>query len=392
MVIVKPNVPVDNIQLNIGPNNAQTADLFMNDYGNFHPLLEINKQIINPADILQFSYSVNKNSIPTFFIKIKDEKQEIQNELTDSSLVTGVLFIGNKFWYHKNNLFVTKVTRLPTSIVLTGIFYNEKLYETNQESYRDKSLKDIFTDVCTKTGLGFVSEDTPLINKIHKYLINGNKKYIDMIPSFVSTFTYDGIWCIDEYYVFHLQNFDTLSKKEVDTYSVLFDRELDEPKPIVITNYLNKDNDIEEYQEKDLFKHYGNISIDNNLGTSYLTIPKNISLTEHSVDSYEDVGTGSIVGNTFSRFKQNLTPFHSQVLQKDLTGNIYEVELERPIIELFPFAVVELEVWRKFFNKETERFEMEINKYQSGKKIVIGYEFHYNSGFNNKLKQKIKLI
>ena len=61
---------------------------------------------------------------------------------------------------------------------------------------------------------------------------------------------------------------------------------------------------------------------------------------------------------------------------KEITGNIFELKMQTPLYEIFPFMVVETEIYNLSEN-ETERKYIK-NEKHSGKHIIMGYEFEYN--------------
>src|SRR5690606_37054655 len=129
------------------------------------------------------------------------------------------------------------------TITFYGNFHNPKLYDTVQNSFNNKSIIEIFKDISTKTEMGLYSIDNNNTQKQLPIFLNTNKKYIDVIKDIVNKYTQNNFWCIDQDYFLHIQNYDTLIKKEIDKYTIKFDKQLETPLPIIITNYPDPTED-----------------------------------------------------------------------------------------------------------------------------------------------------
>lgn len=372
--ILDPKVKVDKIEIDIGKDLPEQAESLIKNYGNFVPLLKIKDELINSGDIIYYWYSVDYNNLPVFIIKINDSFNRFKSLFNDDEIIKGVAFIGNKNWYHKANILINDTVNDNNGVLtLYGIFFNEKLYNSVQSSYNEKSLIDIYTDICTKTDLGlYLIENDKLTNNL-PLILNPNISYLNLINDLITKYTQNNFWCIDNYYILHLQNYDTLIKKETDKYSMKDNIDVTEPLPVIITNYPNPENKIEVDEKK--FVAY-DITINNNVGLNMINLSKSYSINNENITSHEKIGLGSSSANTFSKFQKNSFPFYNEIFNKEISGNIFELKMQTPLYEIFPFMVVETEIYHL---SETEKERKYIlNEKQSGKKIVMGYEFEYS--------------
>lgn len=371
--ILDPKVVIDKIEIEIGENLPEEAESIIKNYGAFTPLLKIKDELISSGDILYYWYSVDFNSLPVFVIKINDSFNRFKALFNDDETITGVAFIGNKNWYHKANIIINDTVSDGNGVLtLYGIFYNPKLYESVQSSYNEKSLVDIYTDICTNTDLGLYLNENEKLTKQLPLILNTNIRYIDLIKDLVTKYTQNNFWCIDNYYMLHLQNYDTLIKKDVDKYSIKDNIQIEEPLPVIITNYPNPENNIEDDEKKFVAFDY---TVNNNVGLNMLNMSKSYTINNENITSHEKIGLGSSSANTFSKFQNNSFPFYNEIFMKEISGNIFELKMQTPLYEIFPFMVVETEIYNLSEN-ESERKYIK-NEKQSGKHIIMGYEFTY---------------
>src|SRR5690606_38895462 len=98
-----------------------------------------------------------------------------------------------------------------------------------------------------------------------------------------------------------------------------------------------------------------------------------------------------------SKFKSTSFPFYNEIFKKEISGNIFELKMQTPIYEIFPFMVVECEI----FNLSEITQTIEYIKYEknSEKHIVMDYSMQYKKpGISDgiaklpELIQTIKLI
>lgn len=394
--IIEPNVKIDKIEIDIGKDSPQEAESFIKNYGNFSPIIKIKDELINTGDILSYWYSVNYNQLPVIVIKINDSFNRFKALFNDDEIITGIVFIGNKNWYHKINILINDTfTDSNNNITLYCIIYNPKIYDSIQSSFNNKSLIDIFKEICIKTDLGlFLNENNNLTKKL-PLILNTNVRYIDLIIDLIGKYTQNNFWCIDNYYILHLQNYDTLIKKEIDKFTIKDGKDNKDELPVIITNYPNPNNEINEDLNKFIAYDY---TINNNIGLNMINTSKSYSINNENIESHEKIGFGNSSANTFSKFISNSFPFYNEIFMKEITGNIFELKMQTPLYEIFPFMVVETEIYN-LSETETERKYIK-NEKHSGKHIIMGYEFEYikpNSYSGNLAKkpeiiQTIKLI
>lgn len=396
MKLIDPKVKIDKIEIDIGKDSPEEAESFIKNYGSFVPLLKIKDELISAGDILSFWYNVSFNQLPVFMIKIDDSFGRFRSLFSDDEIITGIAFIGNKNWYHKVNIVVNDTsTDSRGMLTLYCSIYNPKIYESIQSSFKEKNLIDVYKEICEKTDLGLYLIENENLTKNLPLILNTNVRYIDLIYDLVGKYTQNNFWSIDNYYMLHLQNYDTLIKKEVDKYTIKDGKEDTEPLPLIITNYPNPNHEIVEDIKKFVANDY---SVNNNVGLNMLNTSKSYSINNESITSHEKIGLGTTSANTFSKFVNNSFPFYNEIFMKEITGNIFELTMQTPIYEIFPFMVVDTEIYNLSENDpEKKRVK---NEKHSGKHIIMGYEFEYKkqnsqtNGVSNKpeIIQKIKLI
>ena len=394
--LIEPNVKIDKIEIDVGKDKFEEAEQVIKNYGKFVPLLKIKDILINTGDILYYSYSVRFNGIPTFIITIDDSFNRFKSLFQDDELITAIAFIGNKNWYHKVNILINDTLSSNNgTLTLYGILHNPKIYETVQNSFSKQNLVDVFKDICTNTDLGlFLNENDKLTQQL-PLILNTNNRYIDLVYDLVSKYSHNNFWCLDNYYMLHLQNYDTLINKETDKYKLKDGKDNTDELPVIITNYPNPSNDIEEDLKK--FVAYDYV-VNNNNGLNSINTSKSYTLNNESITSHEKIGLGTTSGNTFSKFKENTFPFYNEIFLKDITGNMFELKMQTPLYEIFPFMVVETEIYNLSEDKETREYIK--NEKHSGKHIIMEYEFEYvkpNKMYGNLIQkpniiQTIKLI
>lgn len=396
MKIIDPKVNLGKIEIDIGKDQPQEAEAVIKNYGPFVPIIKIKDEVINLGDILYYWYSVEFNRIPVFVIKIDDKFNRFKALFNDDEVITGVAFIGNKNWYHKANILVNDtVTDSNGVLTLYGIFYNPKIYDSVQSSFSDKSLIEIYTEICNNTDLGLYLVENEKLTKKLPLILNTNTQYINLIEDLVTKYTQNNFWCIDNYYMLHLQNYDTLIKKETDKYSIKDGIQIEEPLPVIITNYPNPKNEIDEDLKK--FVAYDHI-VNNNVGINMINTAKSYTINNTDITSHEKIGFGVSSANTFSRFQENSFPFYNEIFMKEITGNMFELKMQTLLYEVFPFMVVETEIYN--LSEDQDERHYIINEKHSGKHIVMGYEFEYtkpgssegNLADKPEILQTIKLI
>lgn len=396
MKILDSKIELPKIAVEIGENTElPEAEAIVNSYGTFKPILSINDNLINTGDIISIDYFVEYNKLPIINITLDDSYNRIRNMFTDIDLIKGLIFIGNKHWYHKFEFVVldTDINEYDNSITLFCIMYIPKIYNNNQISFNNKSLKDIMEELCTELDLGLVLDESNSITEPLKNVFNSNRKYIDTIQQLIEKYSSNCLWCIDNNYMLHINTYDTLIQKELDTYTINYRKKYDSPKPVIITNYPKPDNDYDFETNEDQYKLVANdVIIHNNTGVTSLLSFNEYGLNDTNVNSNSELGTGKTIGNTFSKWTEEVKPFYNDIFLKEIAGNTFELVMQQPLLEIFPFMIIETEIYNKNPDKVTE---VVLNEKQSGKHIVVGYQFSYNKPTTNKLtfiEQRITLI
>lgn len=370
-MIIQPTIKAGTIEVNIGPDNRQQAEEAMKVFGNVTPLIKFGEIIIGMGDLLRYSFSVDYNELPIIEISIDDSYGRFGKIFSDDKVLTGTLFLGNMHWYHKYDLQIIDTIKGGDKLHLICEMVLP-LYERAQVSFNDRTILDIFKEIAEDTGLGFYSNENSKTNKPIKNFMCPNFNYLGLIENIVENHSFNNFWCIDQNYFLHLQNYDALINKEVDKYTIRANSKLDEPTPIILTNYHNGKNSIEEEEKKIQIR---SIQVNNDLGNTNLNTAKSYSVNGQAVESFEGVGNSSKGINTFSEWQELVNPFYKEILEKEISGNKIELELYDSLPELFPFMVVELEIYSLSEGGDV-RIPV-LNKAQSGKKIVMGYDIVY---------------
>lgn len=396
MKYLDPKVKIEKIPVQFEENMTdEKFEDFTNLWGKMIPIVQINNEVFNIGNIVSFEYIIDINSTPKFILIINDEYQRFQAKFTDVDKLTGIIFLGNKIWYHKFNILITDVNPFGEEITLMGNIYNEKMFKSVQKSYNNISLLDILKDICTQTDLGLYSLSNEKLSQTLPLILNTNINYEEFLNNIVKKYTHNNFWSIDQYYMLHVQNYDTLFKKPIDKFTIKNGKTF-EPTEIKITNYISN-KELEEDNSKFLCYDF---SINNNVGSKNIKTSLTYKINDDDINTYDKIGIGSKNANTFSKFVNNSKPFYKEIFDKEITGNEFEIELKTPIYEIFPFMVVDMEIFN-YSEKENVK-QYILNENQSGKKIIIGYSMKYNNpNFYpsigdykdiNEIVQKIKLI
>lgn len=396
MKILDPKIELDTIEVDFGTAKTQEAKDFVKSYGPFMPLIKIQDFLLNIGDIINFEYEIHYGKVPTFTLTVLDENKRLQSRFNDDELITGVFFLGSEIFYHKANLIFLDniVDEFSDTITFFGNFHNPKLYDSLQTSFKDKTVIDIFKEISTNTEMGLYSIENENTNKTLPIFLNTNNKYIDVIKNIVDKYTQNNFWCIDQDYFLHIQNYDTLIAKEVDKYTIKNGIQNEEELPVIITNNIQDTENLEDALKKFTI---ASIIINNNTGKNMINTSQSYSLNGEDIKSHDKIGFGNSSGNTFSKFTENIFPFHNEIFKKEITGNIFELVMQTPIYEIFPFMVVETEIYN--LDPDLKENQLKLNEKNSGKHIVMGYSMKYDKpgitkGIQNlpELIQTIKLI
>ncbi len=390
-IIVKPSIVVDDIKIEMDKDATSGAETIMSDWGRNIPIIKIGDYVLAIGDVREFSLKVALNSLPSFSMVINDEQYKVRESLKND-IDKCVIFLGYKDWYIKFNGIIDKTfSLLGDSILrLNGTYYNEKLYQGQQFSYKDLSVSDIFKNMCEKTSMGlFTYGDNDLSNVIDYSVMTGHR-YIDFMDFLIQTYT-NCVYSFDCHSYLHIGNIDTLRKQPLDKYSLNWStgKSLDSPQDIIFKSFSKTD-------EKNDFKIPGRLyTINTNFSEIYKETYSNYWLGiggkgKSEILSNNKIGIGGNNTNTFYGFKNHKFPFYADRINKLIGGNSIKLLTDNIVFELSPLSIVQLEIYLPF----TSGRDVKIDEEHSGKKIVIGYNIDFKKQGKdlNKLTQTIELI
>ena len=390
-VIIKPNLKIENIELEINKDDSDKGLSIMNTWGPLVPVIKINDYILTPGELRLFNLSIKLNSIPTFSMELIDTNYNIRRTLKKETLDKTVIFIGHKDWYIKfNGIILTVPSDAGDEILfITGTFFNTKLYESIQKQYNKLSILDVFTDICKLTDMGLFVYNNTALSKVIENNINPNNKQLDFFVDIITKYT-NNIWCIDTFGFFHVSDIETLRKQPVDKYKIRETKINDVEKEITITTNIFDDSEDKFMAEfYTINTNIGYVHVNNN--STYNVKSAGLNKQTKEINSMTtNVGISNDTKNTFDRFLDSYFPYYTNIINKNISGKVINVTMRNIIYELSPFSIVNFEM---FLPKEKG-----VNNYidleNSGKKIVIGYEYSFEQDDSKmpKIKQSIDLI
>lgn len=391
-LILKPSLKIDNIQMELDPGISDRISMFTNETGRNIPIIKIGDFVLDLGSLKEFTLKVAFNCFPSFTMEIKDDQYAIRKALKNQ-IDTCVIFIGYSNWYLKfNGLICSSFSEQgDEDITLTGIVFNQKLFDGKQTGYKDKTVRDIFTDICKKTSMGLFVYENSYLDKKLDYSINPGKGSLDYFEFILKNYT-NNIYSIDPNYYFHVGNIESIRKQKIDKYSLNWKtgESIGEQDIIFKSKKMDGDDETEDYKIPiDFYTFDTNFSeVHKNTYNTY-----NLGYGGHNevpVDSLKTLGIGTNKTNTFFGFKDHKFPFYTDVINKSLAGNIIKLTLKNPIIELNPLSLVRTEIYLPF----TSGQDITLDEEHSGDKVVLGYEISFlrESKELNKLQQKIFLI
>lgn len=407
--ILDPKIVLDKIEIAINTNDVEGAKAITDAWGPTIPVIKINDYVVSLGDILSYNIEVRMNKIPTFSIEIIDSKFLIRKALNKEKIDTCVIFIGNKIWYHKYNGLITNCISDAgdENIIITGIIFNPKLYNTYQKPYNNLSALDIITDICTTTDMGlFIFDNKTLTNVLLNCLCPG-MRYIEFFVDTLTKYT-NNLWCFDTFYFMHVGDISTIRNKPIDTYTIRNGKKFDSPQPIVIST--NPNYDIVDYNlndsENDFKLKASYYTVNTNIGESHIKHYDTYNINGSDSKIVELLGSNGINGignkneNTFSRFVDTKFPFYQSRVNKEISGKSITIEMSDILYEIIPFQLIDLEL---FFptDKDSKTNPNSINSNikdpeNSGKKVIIGYNLSYNKADSENnypvIKQSIEVI
>jgi hypothetical protein len=394
MIIQKPNITVDNIQIEVDKGlDDKLVNKVINEIGNTIPIIKIGDYILDLGSLKKFSLRVALNNLPRISLTVSDE-QYIVREALKANIDTGVIFIGWKSWYIKFNVIYDKTYSDvgDTDIALTGKLYNKKIYNGIQKSFVNQKLVDIFTDISKNTDMGLFTISGEELNTVLDYSLITGSRYIDYFDFLIKNYTTD-LYAIDTNYYFHICNIEKLRKADVDTYTLNWStgETLTKPAPIIFKSMYHDNNDSDYVKiPVDFYTLNTNFSeiFTETYSEYYLGVGGN---GETLLSSDDTIGIGSQKTNTFNGFKSHKNPFYIDRINKLIGGNLIRLKTDNIIYELLPFSIVQTELYLPYRSGEDIKLDSE----HSGKKIVINYTIDYEksvTGELNKLTQTIDVI
>lgn len=388
-ILIEPNLSVPKIVVkDINTDDENGANSVKNTWGVKFPLIEINGYLIPSGALRNFKLNYALNKIPSFSFEIEDSLYNFRRTITKKTIDKGVLFLGFPELYIK---FSFVILNLPSdfggdNIHLNGYFYNEKLYESEQKLYEDKSVSGILKELCADSGMGLFQTDNDKLTKQIPLVINPNMSRIKFFEDVVKRYT-NSIYSIDGNGYIHIGNVEKLSIAEVDKYQWKNGLKLPNQLPLILSN-RRKSEDSAEVNDEKLFINF--FSIINNHGIEHITTSKIYNIfddrgTEKEIKSLDFLGVGVTPLNTFSEFLDDYSgnkEFYEQIVGKDLSGKVIECDMEDICLEISPLSVINLEL----FLPKIEGVDQIIDTENSGKKIVIGisYEFEQSQDSYNR--------
>lgn len=392
MKIIDPNVEVPDIEVQIDTNIEEPVDNIIKHWGPRIPVVSVNDIAIPLGKVKSYSLSIGINRLPSFTLVINDNNQNFRDSLNDDIIDTCVIFIGEKRWYRKYQGVILNSYNSGDSTILSGILYNPKFYETVQESFKNKTVKDVLTEMCSKMDMGlFLFEDnnTDLTKTFNS--INPGTRRINYLLEYISKYT-NNIICIDDSYFLHIGNIETMKNQEVDKFTIKNGRFFDEPKPIILTNLLFQDDTVEEFDNFQLV--YNNINVDKNTGNSHIRYSKKYHLNSDILlpTLNSELGLGESYSNTFKPFEDRYSPYYKERLDRDMSGKTINLKMQDNLLEISPFQVIDLRVYKS--DEVDAEGNSVLDEKHSGKKIIIAYDESYSieNDSDNKYIQNITVI
>lgn len=394
--LLDSKIKVDKIEVPIDTDNESGAKSLINAWGPTIPVIKINGYVLGLGDVESYQINIKMNNIPSFILTVNDSKFKIRKALNKEKIDTAVIFIGNAEWYHKYNGLITNCISDAgdEKITITGIIYNPKLYNTIQKAYNDLSLTDIIKDICSMTDMGLFTFDNNSLANILTNCLNPGKRYIDFFVELITKYT-NNLWCFDTFYYLHVGDIETIRNSPIDTYTMRNGKKFDSPQPIkLITGTVYENIDYNTEIETKLHVNY--YTINTNIGNSHINHYNKYELHD-SVDNIkslsvsDDIGIGNLTTNTFSRFSDKNFPFYQSRVNKEIAGKSINLEMADILYEIAPFQVIDLEVYVSAEDKNTIIIDTE----NSGKKIIIGYNFYFDKTTENQksnIRQSIEVI
>jgi hypothetical protein len=398
--ILDSKITVPKIEIKVDEKSDPNVQRFINEWGRSIPIIQINDYVLNTGDLISLEINVSFNSLVKFNFDVNDEDFHIREALSKTQIDTCIIFIGYKEWHIKfKGLILNCVSDIGSPIMMcNGIIDFKDLYTIEQKYYKDKSIKEILTEILKDCNLGLCVFDNPYLNtKIDSY-INPHIQRLEVIENLIKTKSRDNIYCFDTFGYLHIGNIDAIRKEKVSKYTLRPETgDQINPSDMILTSIKRNEGDKKETYEKDYKIPIDYYTINTNLTE---LIPNNVKkysvvfengkedAIEHECEICLDFDDRA---NMFSGFNNNDFPFYVDLVNKSMKGNSISITMKNILFELLPFDVVNFECFLAETKDKPQRLDVE----HSGNKIVIGYTilFEKPSGDDvNMLKQIIELI
>jgi len=394
-ILVKPNIVVEDIQIEMDENSSKFAERIIDEWGRNIPIIKIGDYVLNIGDLREFSLKIALNYLPRFTMVVDDEQHQIR-EMLKNDIDKCIIFIGYKDWYLKFNGIIDKTfSTLGGSILrLSGEYYNPKLFEGQQFSYKDKTVSDILKDIAEKTSMGLFTYDNPELNVVLDYSLMTGTRYIDYLKFIIKNYT-TNLFSIDCNSFIHIGDIDTLRSQPYDKYSLDWSTGESIPEQDILFKTIKREVENEDPDEKEYKIPINLNSVNTNFGEIHKETYSSYAVGfggngEEILTSKETLGIGSNKTNTFFGFKTHKFPYYNDRINKLIGGNFIQLSTNNIIFELTPLSIVGVEIYLPFTNGK----EIRLDEEHSGKKIVISYSIDYKkkNTEQNKLTQTIDLI
>lgn len=422
---LEPKIQVPDIKIEADKDNESGVKKVLGEWPRRVPIVQINDYVLPPNELLDFSvYTGNESgssSVPTFRMKVNDPNYVIQEALKNKQIDIVNISFGLKDWLIKfTGIISTMNVRSGSKVIyLYGVWYNEKLYKSEQQIFTNKSLKEILLQICDSTDIGLFTYDNEEITKQIDKVINPNIQNVTFIEQLIRMYS-TNIYCFDVWGYLHLGSIEEIIKQPIDKYTFnqsSAEKNQEEHDIIFRINKREGYPKNEEEQKKLDFKiNITNYSISNDYSVSKIDLASKYVLeseTSAGTDKFEKecisdqtVGIADEVEseNTFHGFINipeapdtigQKFPFRKERINKQLVGNKLELELDFPVYELTIYSIVGVEMYHALSDESRSKTIIRKDKEHSGKYLVLSIEYKYittRDGEDNKVIQIIKLF
>jgi hypothetical protein len=383
--ICVPTIETYGFIIEADKNSAAAGDV-MNEWGKSIPLIKVNDFLLDVGDVTRFSMNVGIGKLPTFSLSLIDDDFKIRESLSPK-IDNIAIFLGYKHFYFLYNGMIDGInSRLGSDILsITGVWNNPLLLEVDEIVYKDMTITDILTDVCTKTKMGLYIIDNEDLSKTYDYIINPGMRYIDFIKWLITNYTYN-FWSIDTNGYLHVGNYEMINKEDIAKYTLKMDGTIIPETPMLFTNkgkLGNEEPDSEADKENEKYLQIENYTAKTDYTGMYykslakesIFAPISETLEENELETLEvvDFGVGIGVENTFSGFSTHKKLNYTDIINKFLAGNKIKIQLNYLVFEINPFDMVNL----LLLNGQTITKEFTTDKENSGNKMITGFTIDY---------------